>query len=86
MSELINVRISCSERVYYDKTVSMKPEEWTAFKNTPSRQMECSSTSPINDWVDPSEVVRSGGFDDIEAVVVGDDYQTPMQPEDCYEG
>lgn len=77
----MNVRIKCSERVYFDQVVEMDQEDWEQLKAATPARLEDGAMSPITIHLDLTDVSDSGDFDGI-SMVVCDASGEPIQPLD----
>lgn len=83
MADKIKVRIQTSCVFKYDQTVEMTPEYWAKLKKTKEKTMEDGDMSPLSSWLDLSDPLDWGDFDEPLLDVVGDDNK-PIKPEDYY--
>jgi hypothetical protein len=85
MADQIRVRILAAQRVRYDQTVTMTPEEWAEFKATPAEDLQ-ESGGGLEAWLDLANVSDAEDFDDFFEAFVVDATGKKVTPRDEYEG
>ena len=83
MSEMINVRIQTSQKVYYDQIVEMTPEAWAKLKATPEKVMESEDMGPLTSLLRVNDFSNWHDYEEPELTVVDADGK-PVKPDDYY--